>query len=65
MTGILIRRGHPDTQGWHHVITEAGTGVVLSQAKAAKDGWETQEPGRGKASFFPASLGVEHGPVAP
>ena len=41
MAGVLIRRGKcdmkTDTQGEHHVMTEAETGVMQLQARDAKD----------------------------
>lgn len=52
MTGVLIRRGCTDTQRQHHMNTEAEMGIMLPQAKDAKDCWETWKPGR----FFLASL---------
>lgn len=62
MTGVLIGENRDsDTQGEHHVMTEAETGMTQLQAKERLGLPATSRSWKRQRSTFPESLEREHG----
>ena len=68
MTGVLTRGEKfwyrdRDTEGEHHVKTEAETGMLQLQAKECQGLWANTRSSKRQESILPLKLQVKHGPA--